>query len=282
MGGSRLRLLPRWNSILGNISVILAALEELLPEIRRKGPGRPPKHGIRDYMMLLVIKESKKSSLRCTETDWSSLVCGEAVDHSVIHYWEKRLPPELINEVVRIVGSQLERQLGYDFTVIDATAFSDWHSRHRSFHLLNRVSQDTVYPVSIAVDTFDPVPNTRDTIVAGRGLFMGDKCYDVGKVFETAYRHGYTPLIKPQRTRSRGYYRIKGRKVYWKLWRTYRQRGRGESVFGSLTNAFGDRMHTRLPETGYVRSALRVIAYQIKIYARVSYSCQAAIWPMNN
>lgn len=67
---------------------------------------------------------------------------------------------------------------------------------------------------------------------------------------------------------------------------TYRQRGRGESVFGSLTNAFGDRLHTRSKETTYIRSVARVVAYQVRIYIRAKHgSCSCAglfIYLVNN
>ena len=281
--GSRNRLLPRWYSSLGNINVIISSLRELLPDTgHERRRGRPPKRSIKDYLILIVIKELKKASLRATETDWSKSVCEERVDHSVIHYWEKNLRTEVIEQTVRIIGSELEEMLGYDFSVIDATSFSDWHHNTSGFHLLNRICKGAVYPVSMHPDSFDPVPNTRDTIVPGHGLFMGDAWYDVNRVYRIIYRHGYTPLVSPNKDRDSGCWRRKARKVYSREWRRYRQRGRGESVFGSLTNAFGDRLHTRLKETTYIRSAARVVAYQVRIYIRARHgSCSCVdlfIW----
>ncbi|MEM5812539.1 MAG: hypothetical protein QW286_02360, partial [Candidatus Aenigmatarchaeota archaeon] len=108
------------------------------------------------------------------------------------------------------------------------------------------------------------------------------KWYDVNKVFAIVYKHGYIPLIKPQRARGKGHWRRKARKIYSKEWRKYRHRGRGESPFGSLTNAFGDRLKTRLVETTYKRSLARVIVYQAKIYIRATYKgCSFIIW-LNN
>lgn len=279
--GSRNSLLPRWYSSLGNINVILNSLRKLLSDIKPNSRGQPPKHTLKDYLILIVIKESKRSSLRGAETDWSEVVCSERVDHSVIAYWEQHMPRETIEDAIRIIGSKLDELLSYEFSVIDATAFSNWHQDTQSFHLINRISRETVYPVSIKPDTFDPIPNTRDTMVPGQGLFMGDKWYDVNGVFRVVYEHDYTPLIKPQRTRCSGHWRRKGRKVYNLQWRRYRHRGRGESVFGSLTNAFGDRLHTRLIETTYIRSLLRVLAYQVKIYIRATCDGSVIYW-MNN
>lgn len=282
MSGMRPHLIPRWYSFLGDINLLLPALRELLPEVKRETTrGQPSKHPLKDYLLIIVLKECKKASLRTAETDWSEYVCGRRVDHGVIHYWEKHLPPQIIEDAVRRIGARLDELLGYQFSVIDATSFSNWHWSTVGFHLLTRISEETVYPVNICLDTLDPVPNTGDALVLGEGFLMGDRWYDVNSVFWMIYRHGYTPLIKPQRTRCKGRWRRKGRKVYAKEWRTYRQRGRGESPFGSLTNAFGDRLPTRLNETTYVRSVARVIAYQVKIYIRATLSGGVIIWVNN-
>ena len=125
------------------------------------------------------------------------------------------------------------------------------------------------------------MPHTMDTIVPGIGFFMGEKWYDVNGVYRIVYKNSYTPLIKPNRNRGSGCWRRKARKVYNWEWRRYRQRGRGESVFGSLTNAFGDRLNTRMKKTTYVRSVARVIAYQVKIYIRATGN-GSVIWWVNS
>jgi hypothetical protein len=183
MKGMRSELIPRWYSSLGDKKLILETLRNLLPDIKPNKRGQPPKQPIRDYFLVIVLKESKKGSLRDAETDWSEYVCGRRIDHSVIGYWEKTIPRETIDDCVRKIGSKLEELLGYNFSVIDATTFSDWHMGSTSFHLLNRIHDGTVYPVSVCLDTLDPVPNTKDTIVEGEGFFMGDKWYDVNKVY---------------------------------------------------------------------------------------------------
>lgn len=274
-------LLPRWNSILGNKKLIVESCRVLLPDKEPNTRGQPPKHPIKDYATLVILKEDKKASLRDAETDWSEYVCGERVDHSVIGYWEQSIDPVYMEQCVRIIGSFLDFLIGYLFTVIDATSFSNWHNQLTGFHLLTRIADGTVYPVNICPDTLDPVPNTKDAMVPGEGFLMGDKWYDVNKVFKEIYDVGYTPLISPQRTRDSGHWRGKGRKVYSKEKKTYRQRGRGESPFGSLTNEFGDRLDTRLDETTYIRSIARVISYQIKIVIRATYS-EPTIWLMNS
>jgi len=277
--GSKNGLLPRWYSSLGNIKLIVQKLRHVIPEIKPNTRGQPPKHPVKDYLVLIVLKEFKKASLRDAETDWSEYICGERVDHSVIHYWERNIPASIIEKAIRKAGKKLEELLGYEFSVIDATSFSDWHKGHNSFHLLNRVHKGIVYPVSITVDTVNPIPNTRDAIIAGHGFFMADKWYDVNGVFRIAYNHGYVPLISPQRTRGRGCWRRRGRNVYARHWRKYRQRGRGESVFGSLTNWLGDRLHTRKRAITYLRSCIRVLCYQVKLLIRAGDNvCCIVIW----
>ncbi|MFH1425210.1 MAG: hypothetical protein ABIG28_00570, partial [archaeon] len=48
----------------------------------------------------------------------------------------------------------------------------------------------------------------------------------------------------------------------------YRQRGRGESLFGSLTNQFGDRLNVRNKIAIQTRIATRIFCYQIKLLVR--------------
>lgn len=49
----------------------------------------------------------------------------------------------------------------------------------------------------------------------------------------------------------------------------YRQRGRGEGTFGSLTNAYGDRLKTFDVQTTKTRSAARVFFYQVRLLIRI-------------
>jgi len=266
--GSKNGLLPRWYSFSGNIKFIVQKLRDIIPEIKPNPRGQPPKHPIRDYLILIILKEFKKASLRDAETDWSEYVCGERIDHSVIHYWEQNIPADVIENAIRRTGKKLEEFLGYEFSVIDATSFPDWHNGNNSFHLVNRIHKGTVYPVSVTRDTYNPIPNTMDVLVLGNGFLMADKWYDVNWIYRIIYKNGYIPLISPQRTRGRGYWRRKGRKVYSREWRRYRQRGRGESIFGSLTNWFGDRLHTRMERTTYVRICARILCYQVKLLIR--------------
>ncbi|RLJ08578.1 MAG: hypothetical protein DRP13_02235 [Candidatus Aenigmatarchaeota archaeon] len=69
-------------------------------------------------------------------------------------------------------GKELEKILGYSFSVIDATSFPDWHNENTGFHILIRVHEGSVYPVSVNRDTHNPIPNTMDVLVSGNGFLM--------------------------------------------------------------------------------------------------------------
>jgi len=56
----------------------------------------------------------------------------------------------------------------------------------------------------------------------------------------------------------------------------YRQRGRGESLFGSLTNQFGDRLNVRNKIAMQTRIATRIFCYQVKLLIR----CKSMIYAL--
>ena len=265
-------MLPRWNTSLNNINLFINALDEVLSgiEIESNKRGRPPKHDRKDYLKLIIIKEWKKRSLRAAETDYSELVCGKRVDHSVIHYEEKVLGKELIERVIMLIGQRLDVKIGYEFSVIDATKFTTWKNKTVEYHLLTRIAKETVYPASVFFGSVNPSRATGETLIEGNDDLLGDAWYDDNLAIKTMFQHGYNPIIKPNQNRSGGYWRRKARKLYSHPTgkQKYRQRGRGESTFGSLTVEFGDRLKTIRNDTTMVRIGCRIIAYQLKIYVR--------------
>ena len=92
---------------------------------------------------------------------------------------------------------------------------------------------------------------------------MGPIIYSL-KEFEKEY----VPLICPNKKRSRRYYKKISRKFYKQRREIYKQRGRGESLFGSLTNEFGDRFKSANETSMQVRILGRIISYQIKLLIR--------------
>jgi len=113
---------PRWNTDLNDINNFLRVLDEILEsvEIPKNKRGRPTKIPKKEYLRLIIVKEWKKRSLRSMEIDYSDLICNQRVDHSVIHYQEKTMPKELIEEIISTIGQKLDNSIDYDYTFIDA------------------------------------------------------------------------------------------------------------------------------------------------------------------
>ena len=151
--GSRYGMLPRWYSSLGDKKLIAETLEDVVPDAPANKRGQPPKHPIKSYLILMIPKEFRKASLRDA--------------------WEQKLPAEIIEKAIREAGKKIEELLGYEFSAIDATSFTTWHNKNNGFHLLNRIHEETVYPVSMTNDTVNPMPNTRDTGIPGHGDLVG-------------------------------------------------------------------------------------------------------------
>jgi hypothetical protein len=264
-------MLPRWITDLNDINLFLQALEKVLQgfDIEKNKRGRPPKHDRKDYLKLIIVKEWKKRSLRAAETDYSELVCGERVDHSVIHYEEKVLR-KFVEEVIVLVGKKLDSSIGYEFSVMDSTKFSTWKKGTVEYHMLIRVAGRTVYPSSAFFGSINPPEATRATLVEGHGDLYADAWYDDNDALGMMFQYGYNPIVKPNEGRGRGYWRRKARKLYrhpvGRL--KYKQRGRGESPFGSLADEFGDRLKTLSKNNTITRIGCRIIAYQVKIYMR--------------
>lgn len=266
-------MIPRWNSVIYGINSLLSALDKLLPRnIHRNKRGRKPKHSLRSYLKLVISKEAKRSSLREAESDYSQSVCNQRVDHSVIHYWEKKLAPMLAT-IVSFIGMILDQKIKYLFSMIDSTKFSYWlrNNKETEFHVMNRISKSTVYPVSVFNRTCSPSIAVNNTLTNGKGQLLADAWYDDNKSIGIMFNKGYKPLVCPNKNRSKGYWRRRSRKLYNNLKGrfAYRQRSRGESLFGSLTNAYGDRLKTSRTDTSNTRIVARIIAYQTKIWMRI-------------
>ena len=266
---------PRWYSGLKNLNLFLRVLKENIPWIRRKKQrGRPPKHSIRKYLQLIVAKEFQRCSLRGAEQNLSKRICRTRVDHSVIAYWEKKLSA-LVASVILFIGLVIERILGYNFSFIDSTKFTTWHCREVEFHTLVRVGNGFLYPVNACFGSVSPKVVAKRILIPGKGKLLADRWYDDNIVFKYAIKNGYEPVIKPNKNRDRGYWRRIGRKIYNQIHNRYfyKQRSRGESIFASLTNEFGDRLNSRLKETTATRIGARILTHQIKLLMRIFSYC---------
>ena len=271
-------MLSRWITQVNDINLALNQLERLAKHLtfERKGRGRKPKREFVKYAKLIVLKEYDERTLRGAEVHLSRLVCDERIDHSVIAYWEnKEEMQKLISQFIVVAGALLQEKLSYDFTFVDSTKFTSWEIQEIEVTVCNRISQ-TVYPVGISFIR-DKVSSAVDEAVPeGTGKLKADAWYDVNEVFKVLFGKGYIPIICPNKNRIDGFYRRKGRKLYRMRENrlAYRQRGRGESLFGSLTNQFGDRLNARKENVMKVRIASRVLCYQLKLMIR----CQIIIY----
>ena len=266
----------RWDSSIEDINLLLKTaktyVRRVLPK-KRKGRGRHPKRLLEDYILLLVVKEDERKSLRKAERRLSKLICNERVDHSVIAYWEKKVEVEdYLRLVVRAVGIRLQKLLSYQFSVVDATDMTDWYGRLTTFHVVNRICDKTVYPVGISFLTGSVKAPVDEATPDGTGKLYADAGYDDNKTIGVLFGKNYEPIVCPNKSRYKGFHRRKARELYNLRENRlgYRQRGRGESLFGSLTNAFGDRLTTRHKQTIKIRLTARVIVLQLKLLIRAS------------
>lgn len=262
-------MLYRWDTRVYDLNLFLTIVEKLCPSIvKSRGRGRPPKHTLKEYLTLICIKEENRDSLRRAETSHSFDICGERVDHSVIHYWEKKLD-EVFPGLIRRIGKSLGKYLKPIFKIIDSTKFSTWKNETIEFHTQVVICNDTVFPQTLFFGSVSPKKATANTITPGKGIFMADKWYDDNKALGEMFKAGYEPLVKPIEERCSGFFRRKARKIYKFKFHLYKHRGRGESPYGSLTKSYGDRLNSILITTTKTRIGARVVNYLIKLYLRV-------------
>ena len=268
-------MLSRWDTKVNDLNFALHAVKRLTKQLVRKKEetrGRPPKHDPVSYVQLIVLKEfSDAISLRKAEVRLSEFVVGERVDHSVIAYWENKAEiARCMKIIISRAGKILDKCLRKIFSFVDATKFTTWNVKEVQIHVANRIAQETVYPIGVSFlkkNIRDPV---NEALPSGYGRVYLDAGYDDNKTIGVLFNKGYYPVVCPNKNRIRGYWRRKARKLYRMPVnrRGYRHRGRGESVFGSLTNEFGDRFHARNEQTMQARILGRIISYQIKLLIR--------------
>lgn len=261
----------RWITEVKNLSFAFHEVKRLTKKlIRRKvGRGRPPKHNPTSYAELIVLKEFKKKDLRSAEVDLSEFVVGERVDHSVINYWERK--PEIVNCLKIIIfraGYLLDKLLTKEYTFVDSTKFTSWKTKTTEVFVCNKISKETIYPVGASFLKGNVLAPVKEIVTHGDGEFLADAWFDERKTIEFLFKKGYVPLICPNKRRSKGYYRKISRQLYKQRREIYKQRGRGESMFGSLTNEFGDRLKAIEKVSMQVRILARIVSYQIKLLIR--------------
>jgi len=268
-------MLNRWCNEINCINKAFHILKRIAKKIipKKEGRGRNPGRNIIEYSFLIVLKEFDKRTLRGAEMHLSRLVFDERIDHSVISYWEnKTWMRDLVAEFVCVAGAMLNKALSSIFTFVDATKFTSWHIKEINIHVCNRISEKTVYPIGMSFQTDSVSGPVHEAVPFGEGLAYLDAGYDDNKTIGVMFQKGYTPIVCPNKSRYRGYWRRKARKLYRMPEHRlgYRQRGRGESLFGSLTNCYGDRLHARTTTAMQTRIAARILGYQIKLLIRIN------------
>lgn len=266
-------MLHRWNTKVNNLNFALHEVKRLTGRLirKKKGRGRNPKHNPTLYAEVIVLKELSNRNLREAELDLSANVVGERVDHSVISYWENK--PEMadcLKIIISRAGQLLDALLTREYTFVDSTKFTSWKVEEIEIHVCNRIAKETIYPVGISFLTNSVRDPVKEAVPVGKGELLADAWYDERKTIQLLFEKGYEPLICPNKRRSRGYYRKKARKLYKQRREIYKQRSRGESMFGSLTNEFGDRLNAVNKPCMQVRILSRIISYQIKLLIRCS------------
>jgi len=261
----------RWITEVNNLNFVFHQVKRLTKKLIRKkrGRGRPPKHNPTSYAEVIVLKEFEKKSLRSAEVNLTQFVVGERIDHSVINYWERK--PEIVKCLAIIIsraGQLLDKLLTREYSFVDATKFTSWKIEETEVHVCNRIAKETIYPVGISFRTDSVNAPVKECVPKGEGELLADAWYDAKKAIQVMFEKGYTPLVCPNKRRSSGYWRKKSRELYKQRRGIYRQRGRGESMFGSLTNQFGDRFNSIDKNCMQVRTLGRILCYQIKLLIR--------------
>ena len=269
-------MLPRWCNEVYNLNGAFAVMHRIVQKskIMKGGRGAKPKHSVEEYSMIIALKEMNNRNLREAEEHLTKYVCKERIDHSVLSYWEnKEEMSMIIAQFISIAGAMLQKYLSSEFTFVDSTKFTGWNVKNMKLvevTVCNKICNQTVYPVGISFLRGDVVSPVREAVPKGTGKIKADAWYDEIETIKLLFKKGYIPIICPNKSRYSGYYRRKAREIYKmpenKL--AYRQRGRGESVFGSLTNEHGDRLKARNRIAIQTRIAVRVFAYQIKLLIR--------------
>ena len=157
---------------------------------------------------------------------------------------------------------------------MDSTKFTGWDVKEIKLievTVCNRICKQTVYPIGISFLKDKVVSPVKEAVPQGRGFLYVDAWYDDNATIKELFEKGYFPVVCPNKNRYRGYWRKKARRIYRQPINRlgYRQRGRGEIVFGALTNCYGDRLDAVNITAMQTRIAARTLSYQIKLLIRV-------------
>ena len=260
----------RWDKRVRDVMVIVKAVKKVAirkgldRRIRRGERGRFSKHPVYIYIQAMILKELLGGTLMDGELlSWRLL--GTRIPKSTLAYWEKYYG-WLLERVLDAFCSILDRLcMDYEYTFVDSTEFSNWHRNRTELFACARITECLVpveFKITRSEDEF-----TRE-IPEGKGYLLADGAYDNWHSLNNIVKKNYIPIVKPTKKNPRGFgARIRDKEFSEEI---YKKRGIGEGIFAALSNQFGDRLKTKLPETTNSRILARCIIYSAKIYLRLT------------
>lgn len=114
-------MLKRWDTRNYDVRLILMIFNSIDIDVESKNIPKPRIYDIRKITKALIIKEFEGLSLRSAEIRVKKLL-GIRIDHSVLHFWEKKLSPYM-EEIVNRILEELQK-LEYSGSFVDLTIFS--------------------------------------------------------------------------------------------------------------------------------------------------------------
>jgi len=119
-------MLKRWDTRNYDIEVILAIFDSIDVNVESMNIPKPRKYDVRTIIKALIVKEFEKLTLRAAEVRVKQLL-GIRIDHTVLHFWEKKLAP-YVEEIVNQILKELHK-LEYSETFVDSTVFTNKKGR---------------------------------------------------------------------------------------------------------------------------------------------------------
>jgi len=115
-------MLKRWDTRNYDIELVLKVFDSIDIDFDSMDIPKPKVHDIRTITKALIVKEFEGLSLRATEVRVEKLL-GVRIDHSVLHFWEKKLAP-CMEEIVNAILRELQK-IEYSESFIDSTIFTN-------------------------------------------------------------------------------------------------------------------------------------------------------------
>jgi len=115
-------MLKRWDTRNYDIELILTIFDSIDVNIESMNIPKPRIYDIKTIIKALIIKEFEKLSLRAVEVRVKQIL-GIRIDHTVLHFWEKKLAPYM-EEIVNAILRELHK-LEYSESFADSTIFTN-------------------------------------------------------------------------------------------------------------------------------------------------------------